>query len=142
MMGAGIFETGQNEISMISQELLKSDACRFRRCALRTDGFVSVSAPYTGWSEFTTHPLIFEGSALELNYSTSGGGSILVEIQDGSGIPIPGLTLDDCAEVFGDKIDGTVRWKGDAGLGTLSGKPVRMRVRMRDADLYAFRFRG
>ncbi len=105
------------------------------------DGFVSVSAPYSGWSEFVTPPMTFAGSALELNYSTSGGGSIYVEIQDEAGSPMSGFGLDACSEIFGDLTGGEVLWSGGPDLGALAGRPVRMRVRMRDADIFAFRFR-
>ena len=141
MMGAGIVETGPDELSMVFQELHKSEESRFRRCTLRLDGFVSVSAPYSGWSEFVTPPLTFDGSALEFNYSTSGGGSIYVKLQDENGLSIPGFALDDCSDVFGDLTGGDVTWKDSPDLGSLAGRPIRMRVRMRDAELYAFRFR-
>ena len=85
--------------------------------------------------------MTFAGSTLELNYSTSGGGSIYVELQDETGTPVPGFTLDDCSEVFGDRTAGDVAWKGDPDMEALAGRPAKMRVRMRDADLYAFRFR-
>ena len=141
MMGAGIVETGPDELSMVFQELHKAEESRFRRCTLRLDGFVSASAPYSGWSEFITPPMTFAGSTLELNYSTSGGGSIYIELQDETGTPVPGFTLDDCSEVFGDLTAGDVAWKGDPDMEALAGRPAKMRVRMRDADLYAFRFR-
>jgi hypothetical protein len=141
MMGAGIVETGPDELSMVFQELHKAEESRFRRCTMRLDGFVSVSAPYSGWSEFVTPPMTFAGSVLELNFSTSGGGSIYVEIQDEAGSPMSGFCMDDCAELFGDLTDGEVAWRGAPDLGALAGRAVRMRVRMRDADLFAFRFR-
>ena len=141
MMGAGIVETGPDELSMVFQELHKSEESRFRRCSLRLDGFVSVHAPYNGWSEFVTPPLRFDGCALELNYSTSGGGGIYVELQDEAGLSIPGYALEDCSEVFGDRTGGDVTWKDGPDLGSLANRPIRMRVRMRDADLFAFRFR-
>lgn len=145
-MGAGILHTSPTEMSMYFSERFRSVSAdgisetRLRRCTLRTDGFISVEGPYAGWGEFTSHPLHFEGNRLEFNYSTSGGGSILVELEDESGNPIPGLTLDDCDEIFGDKIEGQVRWNGAADLGDLSNRPIRLRVRIRDAHLYAFQF--
>jgi hypothetical protein len=75
-----------------------------------------------------------------MNYSTTGGGSILVELQDDSGTAVPGLGLDDCDVVFGDKIKGPVSWAGSPDVAKFQGRPVRMRVTMRDADLFAFRF--
>ena len=142
MSAQGILQTSPEELSMYYTELGRSGSPhnRVRRCTLRTDGFISVEGPYAGWGEFTTPPMIFSGSELEVNYSTSGGGSILVELQDADGAAVPGFSLDDCDVIFGDKIAGVVRWKGGGDMSSVSGRPVRMRVRMRDADLYAFKF--
>ena len=142
IMGAGILQTAPDELSMYYSELLRSAACRFRRCTLRADGFVSVHGPYAGWGEFMTPPLLFEGRRLELNYSTSGGGSILVELQHDPGKPISGFALEDCVEIFGDSIEGPVCWQNGEDVSELSGRPVRLRIRLRDAHLYAFRFSG
>ena len=109
-----------------------------RRYAIRIDGFVSVAAPLSG-GELLTRPLVFEGARLELNYSTSAAGSVRVEIQDAVGHPIPGFTLADNAELYGDSLRQTVHWKS-ADVGALSGKPVRLRFELRDADLYSFQF--
>lgn len=63
-----------------------------------------------------------------------------VEIQDESGAPIPGFTLDDCPERFQDRIDLPVRWCSEARLGALAGRPVRLRFALYDADIYAMCF--
>ena len=136
----GILDTGPGEISLYGMEHKDLPTMRIRRYALRTDGFVSVNAGYSG-GEFTTHPLVFAGSELEINYSTSAVGSVRVEVQDAEGRPQPGLSLDDSAEIFGDEIDGTARWNGNPSLAALSGKQVRLRFALQDADLYAFKFR-
>jgi hypothetical protein len=108
----------------------------FRRYTLRQDGFVSA---YAGWSGGTllTKPLIFAGNQLELNLATSAAGSIRVEIQDADGKPLNGFV---CSELFGDTIARTVSWKNGQDLSSLSGKPVRLRFELKDADLYSFRF--
>ena len=70
-----------------------------------------------------------------------GAGSVRVEIQDTDGNPLKGYTLDDCPEIYGDAIRYTVRWKQTGGdVRPLSGKPVRLRFVLKDADLYAFGF--
>ena len=112
-----------------------------RRCTLRKDGFISVRGPYAKWGEFRTPVIQFAGSRLALNYSTGGAGGIQVEVQDAGGKPIPGFGLQDCPVIFGDKIDGLVTWKGGGDVSKLAGQPVRLRIRLRTADLYAFRFR-
>jgi hypothetical protein len=141
MMGQGVVETGPDELSMVLQVLHKDPESGFMRATIRTDGFVSADGPYAGWGEFTTPPITFAGSELEMNYSTSGGGSIFVELQDEGGHALPGFMMEESRVIFGDKIDGAVAWRGEPNLASLAGRPVRMRVRMRDAELYAFRFR-
>ena len=76
-----------------------------------------------------------------LDRSTSAVGWVKVELQDEGGAPLPGFTLADSQERFGDEIDGTIGWSGDPDLGAHAGRRVRLRVALRDADLFAFRFR-
>ena len=116
-----------------------------RRYTLRLDGFVSVSGGRRSEDkspELITHPLKFTGSRLELNLSTSAVGGLQVEIQDVSGKPMPGFAMDDCDVVFGDSLARIVTWKGESDLGALSGKTVRLRFVLDDADLYALQFRS
>lgn len=111
----------------------------FRRYSFRVDGFVSIQAPLDG-GEFTTNPIVFNGSELEINYSTSAAGSVSVEIQDVKGDPIDGRALADCHEIFGDEIKRTVTWKDGTHIKQLAGTPVRLRFVMKDADLFSFQF--
>ena len=76
-----------------------------------------------------------------MNYSTSAVGSVRVELQDQDGNPIAGYTLADCPEIYGDAIEEVVQWKGGADVSALAGQTVRLRFVMKDADLYALRFR-
>lgn len=138
-MERGILQTSPTELSLFGMENWQLPTVCIRRFTLRTDGFVSVHAGYTG-GECITHPLTFAGNALELNYATSAVGFVRIEVQDGQGRPLPGFTLGDCPEIFGDEIDGGVRWGRGADLGALAGRPVRLRFVLKDADLYAFRF--
>jgi len=106
---------------------------------LRTDGFVSVNAPFRG-GELSTKPLVFAGSKLEINFETSAAGGVRVEIQDESGSPFPGYALADCPEFIGDEINRVVAWSGGPGVAGLAGKVVRLRFALKDADLYSLRF--
>ena len=85
--------------------------------------------------------IVFKGSQLEINYSTSAAGSVYVEIQDAKGKPIVGRALPDCHEVFGDEIARSVAWKDGTSVKQLAGTPVRLRFVLKDADLFSFRFR-
>jgi len=129
-----------NELSIYAPEdYWQGESVSFRRLTLRIDGFVSLAAPARG-GELVTKPLVFDGGNLTLNMSTSGAGSIQVEIQDAAGRPMPGHALADCPEVFGDELARTVRWKKGGDVRPLSGKTVRLRFVLKDADLYAFQF--
>ncbi len=88
-----------------------------------------------------TKTLVFSGRDLLVNYSTSATGSVRVEVQDGQGRPIPGFSLDEAPETYGDDVEFVVPWKAGASLASLAGRPVRLRFVMKDADLYSIRFR-
>ena len=129
-----------NEYSLYAAEDRRTGtSMRLRRYSYRTDGFVSVSARNSA-GELLTKPLTFSGDHLIVNYATKSGGSLRVELQDAAGKPIPGFTLDDCRELGGDEIERTVTWKKSSDVSKFSGKPVRLRLVLKDADLYSFQF--
>ena len=139
-MERGILQTSPTELSMFATEHSKLPSAHLRRYTLRTDGFVSVNAGYSG-GELITHPVVFTGTKLELNYSTSAVGYVRVEIQDLEGRPRPGFTMTDCPEIYGDEVEGVIHWERGGDVSSLAGQPVRLRFALRDADLFAFRFR-
>lgn len=109
------------------------------RYTLRTDGFASLQAPYDG-GEMLSRPLRFAGNRLVLNLSTAATGSAQVELQDLAGKPLPGYALAECVPLVGDRIEFPVTWRQGDDVGPLAGTAVRLRVAMRDADLYSYRF--
>jgi len=138
----GRFEGAPAELSLFAVESYwtgKSDI--LRRFTLRVDGFVSFSAPMSG-GELVTKPVQFTGNSLWLNFATSAAGSVRVEIQEKNGEPIPGFTLDDCEELFGDTLDRQVFWLSKGDLSKLNGREVRVRFVLQDADLYSYQFRN
>ena len=138
-------EAAANEISVYASEAshLTPDTAteRLRRYTLRIDGFVSATAPLSG-GELLTRPLVFDGSALVLNFSSSAAGDVSVEVQDVRGFPIEGYALSDCHEVWGDDLARTVKWGDTTDVSKLAGQPVRLRFVIRDADLYSMQFRN
>ena len=132
--------TAPNELSFYVKENTRiEEPGQLRRYTLRLDGFASLGAPLKGGTALTK-PLVFEGDRLEINFSTSAGGSMRVEVQDTQGKPIPGFMLDDCHLQYGDQLDRIVSWKSGTDVSKLEGKPVRLRFELKDADLYSFRF--
>ncbi len=131
-----------NELSLYATEGYWTDAAtKIRRYTLRIDGFTSARASYDG-GELVTKPLTFAGDQLSLNFATSAAGSLKVEIQDVEGQPIDGFRLEDCLPIFGDQLDRVVTWTGEPKLSGLQGRPIRLRLVLKDADLYSFQFRA
>ena len=112
----------------------------FRRFVLRTDGFASVHVGADS-GELLTRPLRFAGKEFVVNYATSAGGSLRVEIQDESGNPIPGFSLAESRNLVGDAIEQTVHWAKGSDVSSMAGKTVRLRFVMLEADLFAIQFR-
>jgi hypothetical protein len=112
----------------------------FRRFTLRTDGFASVHGGADA-GELLTKPLVFAGNELSLNYSTSAGGSVKLEIQDEHGKAVPGHAIEDHQPMVGDSIDQVALWKKNKNLSPLAGKTIRLRFVLQEADVFALQFR-
>ncbi|MFO7899890.1 MAG: hypothetical protein R6V58_12620 [Planctomycetota bacterium] len=131
---------GAVELSLYSNErYYKGKGVKTRRYTYRPDGFVSVHAPLRGGTVLTK-PLTFAGKTLRLNASTSAAGSARVEIRRPNGRPAKGFAAQDCDVIYGDELDRVVTWNGKSDVGSLAGKPVRMLITLKDADVYSFRF--
>jgi hypothetical protein len=135
----GIVETAPGEWSMYISEHYRWPDCRLRRLTLPRHRLAAMNAGAQG-GEFTTHPLVVRGNHLVLNYATSAAGSIQVEVQDASGRALPGYAAADMPALFGDELDATISWRRGADLAALQGQTVRLRIRLKDADLFALRF--
>ena len=134
-----VVQTGPTEMSLYVNQDYAQPTAHIRRYSLRLDGFSSLAALYKG-GEAITKPFTFSGSELEINYSTSATGDIRFEIQDVNGKPVPGFTLEESAMIIGNEISRIVQWESGKNLKELTGKPVRLRIVMKDADLYSIKF--
>jgi pimeloyl-ACP methyl ester carboxylesterase len=134
-----IVQTGPEEMSLYVAHDYGQTSAHLRRYVWPLDRIASVGAGFGG-GEFTTRPLVFDGERLHLNFATSAAGSIRVGILDERGEPLPGRSLAEADELFGDHLDRLATWGGDDDLSALAGQPVRLRFAMKDADLYALRF--
>ena len=86
-----------------------------------------------------SRPLVFYGTRLEINAATGAGGGIRIAILDAATKqPLPGF--ESSKEFFGDEIRHFVEFREGRNLETLSGKPVRIRFEMVEADLYSLKF--
>lgn len=135
-----VIQTSPEEMSIYLNQNYAQPTAHLRRYSLRLDGFGSIQADYDG-GELLTKPLIFSGSKLSLNFSTSAAGGIRIELQDTDGKVIPGFSLYECRPQIGNEIEKIVSWDSEGKLEDLAGKPVRLRIVMRDVDLFSLQFR-
>ncbi len=134
-----VVQTGPTEMSVYVNQDYAQPTAHLRRYSMRLDGFASAHADYFGGT-LLTRPIIFSGKQLSINFSTSAAGGIRVELQTADGKPIPGFTAADCREQIGNEINRIVSWKGKRDLSEWVGKPVRLRIVLKDADLYSLQF--
>lgn len=134
-----VVPTGPAEMSVYVNQDYAQPTAHLRRYSLRVDGFSSLHSGYAG-GHAITKPLVFAGRELSLNFSTSAAGGVKVGIEEPDGKPIPGFSVEDCQMQIGNEIDRRVTWKSGTDLGALAGRPVRLRISMKDADVFSFQF--
>jgi len=135
-----IVQTGPTEMSIYVNKDYAQPTSHLNRYAIRLDGFVSVYAPYDG-GEMITKPFTFKGNQLVINFATSAAGGVQFEIQDVSGEVIPGYSVEESTILIGNEIERIVSWNKGTDIGSLAGKPVRLRFVMNDAHLYSIQFK-
>ena len=135
----GLVQTAPDEMSLYYSQNYRFPTHHLRRGVFRLDGIASASAGYGG-GELITKPIQFSGRKLVLNYSTAASGSVRVELQDGTGKAYDHFSLSDSRELYGDEIAEAYKWKSGGDVASLAGKPVRLRIVLKDADLYSYRF--
>ena len=102
----------------------------------RRDGFVSLRADAGGGSLLTS-PFVPDGPELHLNLDASKG-EATVQACDIQGRPVEAWSASKPSDpIRGDHLDAIVRWD-PSDWATRIGKPVTLRIRMRNADLYSF----
>lgn len=122
-----LMQTGPSTMSFLVNRNYGQPTAYLRRYELRLDGFASAHAGFAG-GELLSRPIVTDGTRLELNYSTSAAGSVRVEVE---GTPIKSR------ELIGDEIN---RICDLPDLGSVRGKPIRLRFHLKDADLFSYRF--
>ncbi len=125
-----------NELSFYAFDSMWQKDCKLRRYAIRKDGLISYQSPLKG-ATLTTKPFVHSGVGLTLNFATSAVGHIRVTLLDEEGRELPGFTSH---EVFGDSLDRPVVFEKGTDVSSLAGRPIRMRLQMRDADVFSFQF--
>lgn len=137
----GMMPTSPREISIYWTEHHRHPGMRLVRGTIRRDGFASLHAGAGNIGEVLTRPFTFKGQHLTLNYASSVIGSIRVGICQPDGQPIAGYSMRDCEVLYGNELDHVVHWRGSPDLTRFENQPIRLRLRLHDADWYALQFR-
>jgi len=136
-----IVQTGETEMSIYIAKNYAQKNAHLSRYSMRIDGISSIESGYYG-GYVISKTLLFSGSELEINYSTSAAGEIRIELLDEHGLAIAGYTHDDCDPIIGDEISKMVSWRGKKNLGHLTSTPIRLKIYLKDANLFSFKFRN
>ena len=134
-----IVQTGPDEMSLYVNQDYAQPTAHLRRYSMRLDGFSSISANYSG-GEMVTKPFTFKGDNLYLNFATSAAGEIKVEVLKVNGEIVQGFSTDDCQVIIGNEIRKRVSWGEVSTLKSMEGEVIRLRIKMKDADLYSIKF--
>jgi hypothetical protein len=107
---------------------------------LRRDGYVSLRADTTGGVLVTRQLVLREPRQLVVN-ADARRGSLAIEVLDPTLDPVPGFGRAEAVPLTGDAVAHTVAWKSGSDLSALRGKTVRLRIWLKDADLYSVEIR-
>lgn len=106
---------------------------------LRLDGFCALKT----WGKdglLRTKTIIPQSGEISLNLRTTRHTAVRVQILDGdTAEPLPGYTLAEAMPLSGDQLFAKPMWQEHQDLSALVGKPVRIEVLMREAELFAIR---
>jgi hypothetical protein len=106
---------------------------------MRLDGFASLKT-YARDGLLRTKTIIPRSKELSVNVLTTAHTAIRVRLLDGeSAEPIPGYDWEQSVPISGDHLFAPVRWTEREDLAEVVGRPVRIEIQMREAQLFAIR---
>lgn len=131
--------TVRNEAKLTPEEKADFDDGWIAIClaTLRLDGFVSLTAGKNP-GQIITKPFVATDDRLLLNVDVSDKGQATVEVLDEDMQAIDGFELTNSIPLRGRTVEQTVRWTTKADWNQMAGRKVRLRIRLRHADLFAF----
>ncbi len=106
---------------------------------LELDRFIGWEAKGDQEGMIVTQPFTLAGTRLEVNVNAQKG-RLRVDVLDAAGNPIPGYSGgESMAAGAVDALRLEPRWKNSRSLAPLQGEVIRLRFRLADATLYAFK---
>ena len=116
---------------------LRNDETGLMMHTLRLDGFMYLESR-TSVGSIMTRCLRLDKPELKINIQVPAGDAS-VQISDMDGVPLEGLTFDDCVPFTGDDLFWEPKWKSGKSIKDVLNKPIRIEVRMYRGRLYAIR---
>lgn len=110
------------------------------RAVARPDRLVSVTAGLAG-GQFDTPLIRFVGDRLVVNAAPRPGGTVRVGLLDAAGQPIPRYGVEECQSLKVDNESWIVTWGDRQQVTEQSAQPIRLRIEIRDAEVFGFQFR-
>lgn len=134
-----IVQTSSREMSFYVNQNYAQPTSSINRYSMRIDGMSSIHADFNGGA-LLTKPFVFKGDELEMNFSTSAAGGIKTAILNNDNKAYDGFEMSESIEAIGNYISGKARWKNKENLSSLEGKVVKLKILLKDANLYSLRF--
>lgn len=129
---ASDFKGEPNELSLYVGTGYRARPVTFERFTIRLDGLFSWKSDFKGGTVMTK-PLTFDGNKMNINFETSALGYIQIDICDENEKEIDGYSS---GRIFGNSVNRPCDF--DKPLCALKGRTVRMKISMKDAQLYSF----
>ena len=106
---------------------------------MRLDGFCSLKTQGKD-GLLRTKTIILQSGEMKINVRTTQHTAIRVQMLDGeTAEPIPGYTMEESKPISGDHLFAIPRWQEHENLSELVGRPVRIEIAMREAEVFAIR---
>lgn len=110
------------------------------------DGFVSIDSGNHDYGEVVTRSFVFEGRTLQVNMQGAWQGwgaghpELKVEVLAADHTPLPGFKFED-ADVLAERgFANVITWKGSSDVGSLAGRPIKLRFYCKNVKLFAYQF--
>jgi len=132
----GLLQTSDREVSLYLNQCYGQPSAHLQRYSYERDRIACFEAGHRP-GELITKPLLLAPGQLQLNLATAAAGEALVELQAADGTPLPGFSLAECRPMIGNDLSMPVVWEQHSTLGALASQPVRVRVRLQEARLFA-----
>ena len=133
IMTRGLYVHEDGHISMYLDRRYHHSENYLERLSVRPEGFMSVHGNADG-GKILTKPMVFGKGHLMINASTSAYGSVKILVRDAEGNVLPGFG-EEGPLWYGDSYREAYRFAGD--FSELAGRPVRLEIRLSDADIYS-----